>query len=296
MICLKKSRRNFPNEKIEDIKRKINKKRYLVGKKMKSPLMEETWRNRNEIVGGLFFETEEGILIMEDGFDFRNYKFEISSGYIIVTNKEIGKTGVLHYNDIKEKLKDGREIYEEKALTCGKVKDIAIGKELAEKEKLEISEGVLFQRNRGIMIAGKRIGEIWDFEKMNTEMEEKSGKGGFWNPSVEKNVIKEFSVNMGNVKKIILGGKQYGEIDIFLNELENLGNLKTINIKNFSKGNTWFTAGETDERFFRGKILEIETDGKEKAEDLKKNRIFGHDWKDAVMIIGKADREGRMTV
>lgn len=244
MICLKKSRRNFPNEKVEDIKRKINKKRYLVGKKMKSPLMEETWRNRKEIVGGLFFETEEGILIMEDGFDFRNYKFEISYGYIAVSNRETGKTGVLHYNDIKEKLKDGREIYEEKALTCGKVKDIAIGKELAEKEKLEISEGVLFRGNRGIMIAGKRIGEI----------------------------------------------------DIFLNELENLGNLKTINIKNFSKGNTWFTAGETDERFFRGKILEIETEGKEKAEDLKKNRIFGHDWKDAVMIIGKADREGRMTV
>lgn len=263
---------------------------------MKSQLTEDTNRGKNVPIQGLFFETDGGVFIMENSFDWRNYNISVSSGYVIIKNMKEGRTYVPHYLSAKEKLgeKENYYSYENLALTCSAIKDIEIGEEISEDGKFGISEGVLFKGSKGILIAKNKIGEIWDMAKMREEMVEKIGEESFWNPSIGKNVIKDFAGNLGGVRKIILGGKQYNGIDLFLEELVNLKNLKTIEIKDFSRKNSWFTGGETDENFYLDKHLEIKLKESETIKDIKNNKIFGHDWKDCIVVLGETGRDGKI--
>lgn len=126
---------------------------------MKIQLTENIKGDEYKQIKGLFFETDGGILIMEDDFDFSSYGIYASQSFLMLENKKSNKVGFMHY---------GKE-----TLTCGKINDAEISEKTKETYSVNIMEGVLFIGTSGKIILKNRIGETWDLAKMKKELEEK---------------------------------------------------------------------------------------------------------------------------
>ncbi len=255
---------------------------------MKVQLMKESHTGDISFVKGLFFETDGGVLIMEDDFDIQHYDIFASSGFVIAWNSKEGKGYSFRIPSIKNGEIDGNET---DGLACDKINDAIIGKELAEKYSLNIIEGVLFAGNKGIMILGNRIGEIWDTEKMMAELKEKLGNN-FQGAQIIPGIITNFSENLGKVKNIILRNNSTEAINIFSDDLPKMRNLKTITIENFNRECDWFKYSYLEKYFFEEKTLELVPE--EYSEINMDNEILKKNWKNIIIVMGKAGEKGKL--
>ncbi len=247
---------------------------------MKVQLTENIKGDEYKQIKGLFYETDGGILIMEDDFDFSSYGMYASQSLLILENKKSNRAELMHY---------GKE-----TLSCDKINDAEISEKTKETYSVDIMEGVLFIGTSGKIILKNRIGETWDLAKMKKELEEKTGNTHS-NGGLFPNAVFSFGKagKLDNVRNIILDGTRYSKFIVYPDEFESIPNLKSITIKNFKKDNMWFTNRRDSilQSFYMNKVLWIEP---ESNNAITKNPIFDNNWESVYWKKGNVDETGKI--